>query len=73
MHPQELAVAIEHLDAAVVAVGDVDVVLAVDADVVRRVELAGILVRVRARRCPREPHDFTQFPCLSNLATREFV
>ena len=39
------AVAIEHLDAAVAAVGHVDVVLPIDADVVRRVELAWILVR----------------------------
>ena len=22
---------------------------------------------------PRDPHDFTHAPCLSNLATREFV
>ena len=51
----ELAVGVEHLDAAVVAIGDVDVVLAIDADVVRRVELAGILVRVRAAACRASP------------------
>ena len=47
----EIAVAVEHLDAAVAAIGDVDVVLPIDADVVRRVELARVLGRVLDRRC----------------------
>ena len=44
----EAAVAVEHLDTPVVAIGDVDVVLTIDSDIVRRAELRGILVGVRA-------------------------
>ena len=63
---QELAVAVEDLDAAVEAVGDVDVALRIGGDAVRRVELARL---VAARR----PTDFTQLPFLSTLATRELM
>ena len=45
-----LAVAVEHLDAVILAVGDVHPALRVGGDVVRDVELAGI----RARLAPRE-------------------
>jgi hypothetical protein len=48
--PLEVASAIEDLDAAIVAIGHVDVVLAIDADVVQRVELAWVLVRMLAAR-----------------------
>src|SRR6187549_1864551 len=51
----ELSVAVEHLDAAVVAIGDVDVVLAIDADVVEGVELRRILVGLRTARSARPP------------------
>ena len=44
----EVAVGVEHLDAAVAAVGDVDVVVAVDLDVVRVVDAARVLVGVVA-------------------------
>ena len=40
---EEFAVAVEDLDAAVAAVGDVDVSLGVGGDAVRRVELAGLV------------------------------
>ena len=40
---KEFAVAVEHLDAAVAAVGHVDVPLRVGRDAVRRVELAGLV------------------------------
>ena len=38
----EVAVAVEHLDALVAGVGDVDVALRVDRDAVQRVELPGL-------------------------------
>ena len=53
--PLERAIAIEDLDAPVPPVGDVEVVLAVDPDVVRRVELRRVLVGMSAAaaaRCP---------------------
>jgi hypothetical protein len=40
---QEFSVGVEDLNAAIAAVGDVDVVVRVDADVVGRVELAGLV------------------------------
>ena len=45
---KELAVAVEDLDAAVVAVGNVDVVLPIDAEVVGRVELRRVLIGQRS-------------------------
>ena len=43
---QELAVAVEHLDAPVAAVGDIDIALGVGADAVRRAELARLAAAV---------------------------
>ena len=68
----EGAVAIEHLDAAVVAIGDVDVVLAIDADVVRVLNWPGFSFAC-GPPVPREPHDLIQLPFLSNFATRELT
>src|SRR6516162_8116881 len=45
----ELAVAVEHLDAVVLAVGNVDPTVGVAADVVRNVELAGVGPRLAPR------------------------
>ena len=41
--PQEFSIGVEDLNAAIAAVGDVDVIVRVDADVVRGVELAGLI------------------------------
>src|SRR5262249_10844808 len=46
----KVAVAVEDLDTAVLAVGDVDVVVIVDADVMRALEVAGL----DAVRAPRD-------------------
>ena len=62
---QKIAFAVENLNAAVAAVGDIDVALGVGGDAVRRVELAWPL--------PRSPHDLSQLPFLSTLATRELM
>src|SRR5260370_3556550 len=40
---EEFPVGVEDLDAAIAAIGDVDIVLRVDGDAVRRVELAGLV------------------------------
>ena len=56
---------IEYLDAAIAAIGHVDVALGVGGDAVRRIELA--------RPVPGLPHCFTQSPFLSYLATRELM
>ena len=64
-HALEVAVGVEHLDAMVRAIADVDVVSLVDGNRVRDVELAGPV--------PFDPHDFTQSPFLSYLATRELI
>src|SRR5215472_3973894 len=45
----ELAVAVEYLDAVVLAVGDIDPAVGVAADVVRHVELAGVGSRFAPR------------------------
>src|SRR5262249_61736912 len=45
----ELAVAVEYLDAMVLAVGDVDPAVSIAADVVRDVELTGIGTRLAPR------------------------
>ena len=59
----EVQVVVEHLDARVAAVADVDVALRVDRDRVRRVQLAGPL--------PRVPTDLMKRPFLSYFTTRE--
>ena len=41
--PLEVAVGVEHLDAPVIPIGDVDIVLSIDGDIVRRVERSGVL------------------------------
>src|ERR1043166_955226 len=51
----EVAVGVEHLDAPVAAVGDVDVVVAIDGDVVRVADHAGVLVRMVAAAAERTP------------------
>src|ERR1700693_85925 len=51
----EITIAVEDLDAPVPTVCDVDVVLPVDSDIVGSVELAGILVRMRAAYASRSP------------------
>jgi hypothetical protein len=38
---QEVAVAIEHLNAMIAAIGDIDIVFGIDRDRMRRGELAG--------------------------------
>ena len=43
---QQVAFAVEHLDAAVAAVGDVDIALRVGGDAMRRVELARLVAAV---------------------------
>ena len=48
-HSKKLAIGVEHLDPGVAAVGDIDVLLVVDHDVVRSIELA----RLGAARAPR--------------------
>ncbi len=50
--PQEFSVAIEHLDAVVAAIGDVDVPLRVSGDAMRRIELAGTGAAVAPRFQP---------------------
>ena len=53
-HPQEFAVGVEYLNAPVGAVADIDIVVAVDRDRVRQIELPG--------RRSFVPQDFTQSP-----------
>src|SRR5258708_4044082 len=48
----EFSVGIEDLDAAVATVGDVDVVLGIDGDAVRGVELTGLIARLAPRLEP---------------------
>ena len=62
-HAREVAIGVEHLDAMVRAITDVDVVSQVD----------GIECGMSNRPVPFDPHDFTQSPCLSYLATRELT
>ena len=59
----EVAVVVEHLDAVVGAVADVDQPLGVHRECVRDVELP--------RRRAGDPHDLRKRPFLSNLAMRE--
>src|SRR5882762_8168122 len=40
---EEFSIGVEYLDAAIAAIGDVDIVLCVDGDAVRNVELAGLV------------------------------
>ena len=61
----EVAVGVEHLDAAVAAIADVDVVVAIDRDACGVLNCPGPL--------PFVPHYFTQSPLLSYLATRELT
>ena len=49
---QEFAVAVEHLDAVVAAIGDIDIAVGVGRDRMRGVELAGLLAAVAPRFQP---------------------
>jgi len=62
---KEFSIDVEDLDAAVAAIGDVNVVVRIDGDAVRSVELAGW--------SPGSPQNLSQLPSLSILAMRELT